>query len=446
MYRKTAVCVLFSLCLAALMVALGGCPPSTGSGNEPTPTGCGNEPITIGTVTPVSGQNLRATEITLTGGCFDQTTTVILISDQSQEYQCTNIVREDAEHLKAKTPVGIPVGVYAIRAARGGQSFNLPHAFTATANIVVTGGPESLLYVVDVSDLDHPEELLEIQPWGQGVPQGTTDPTVNYNATRVYFGGDESDTQQALYGADLATGGARQKITSNVVPYYGSPDASPVGPKITFVGAEVVSNVPDVYVVNEDGSGQVMIADHEDLLVVNGDNTGSWGLSSPVFSPDGAQIACIRSTLCPGCTHDWYSVIMVMNADGSGKHVAYWEPEERFYANLRWTWDNLLVWQRRDSDVSPQQIVALDMDTAEFFTITPPDDTWGDFVWLVYSPVADGLILQPSYTATMAYYPITLGAGAGAAGSRSMVNVPNPAEPGAFYSHYNAMDWFGWKE
>jgi hypothetical protein len=419
------------------MAILGGCPSTTGDGNGP---------ITIGTVTPASGQNLRATEITLTGGGFGQTSTVSLISAQSKEYACTNIVLEDAEHLKVKTPVGIPVGRYAVRAARGAQFFELPDAFTAVANIVVSGGLESLIHVVDVSDLDHPEELLEIQPWADGEPSGTATPTVNYDATRVYFVGDESATQQALYGADLATGGARRKITSNAVPYYGSPDASPGGPKITFVGAESVANVPDVYIVNEDGSGQALIADHEEELVVNGDNTASWGLFSPVFSPDGTQIACIRSTLCPGCTHDWYSVIMVMNADGSGKQVAYWEPEERFYSNLRWTWDNLLVWQRRDSDVSSQQIVALDVDTGDFFAVTPPDATWEAFVWLVYSPLVDGLILQPFNTATMAYYPIVVGTGAAAAGERSLVNVPNPADPGTFHSHYSEMDWFGWND
>ncbi len=424
----------FVACLGSL---LGGCPPLL----------CGNDAaISISVVSPASGQNQRSIEITITGGCFDKTTQAFLVNAHAGTITLTIVSVEDTDTLKAQVPAGIPVGAYTVRVVRGAQAFDLANAYHATANIVVSGDYEGKFYVVDVADINQPREIRAVEPWPGQVNRWIYSPTVNYDATRVYFADFVDDEHSGIYGADLVNGGNLERITNTSILHYRNPDASPTEPLITFLGGEEVADVCDIYTVNEDGTGQTKIADHEDMVLINGDNTGSWGLWWPVFSPDGNRIAFIRETVCAGCTNDWYSVVMTMNKDGSNKQVVHWEAQVRFYDHLRWTADNYLIWDRRDSDVSPVEVVALDMNTLNFAHILPPAAQWPEFVYFTCNPSQQGLLMQPFNTSDMVYYPFAAAGANFAASTGIPLNVPDSGNASEFYHHYNFMDWFYWAD
>ncbi len=409
--------------------------------------------LSIDLVDPAQGLNVVLNELAVTGGCFDNNVTGRLISDDGEV--TLNIAAKSHENLTASIPPGIPVGEYTLELARG--ELTAAADYVAISNIVVSGAYEGKFFVVDVTDINNPLEVIEGSPFND-FSRFVNDPSVNYDGTRVYFTDEISPSQTGIWIADLVDATNNELLTDNSVPFYRSADACPTGPAAVVMGCAEVVDVCDVYIVAEDGSGQTMLADHNDVVSVNGDNTSSWGLWDPAFSPDGSQVAYIRETVCegstePDCEYDYYSVIMVMNADGSGQQVVYWEPGELSYSGLRWTWDGYLLWQRRQSESDPYEYVMMRPEDTAPFVIQPPGGTWdtewniwGEGIdWFVYSPLDDAMLLQPFDTMDLVYFPITIGSGSASGGAGSLLEVPNPEVDGERLSHYMQADWFGWR-
>ncbi|HPM76695.1 MAG TPA: hypothetical protein PK961_06355, partial [bacterium] len=387
---------------------------------------CDGEALTIAGLDPACAWTATATEIALTGGCFDADTTAKAIDSEGDE---TDLAVEliDNEHLIATLPGNEARGVYTITLYRDDLTAQVD--FTSATDIVVSDSFNGQYSVVDLCDLDHPREALIVTPIGES--NDIFHPTVNSAGERVYFVSitkGEAD-EYAIYGADLADGGNVEMLTDNQPPLYVAPSASPAGPTLAFQGCEDVTNVCSIYVVDEDGLNEKNLAPIDDILEIMGDQVGSWNNYEPVFSPDGSQVAYLREGFCDGytspevaCNHDFYSSVMVVSLDETCHGDVYSEPNAHFYANLQWTHDGYLVWQRRESDTSEQQIMMLKIDEdgeaqGEPFAVQPPagNETWAEFWWLVYSPLETAMILQPFNTWDLVYYPLQVGTGDAAA-------------------------------
>lgn len=282
--------------------------------------------LEIEAAAPAAGLNLVANDVELGGGCFDSTATAVLIDDDGQERDLDVVEAEDA-FMTVTIPAGIALGQYTIQVTRG--ELTAETDYTAISEIVVGGLYEGAFHVLDIAEVNNPEQALVVQPWPEEYNRWIGHPTVNHEGLRVYFWDEDSPSQGGIYGADLADGANVEKITNDLVMYYHTPDASPTEAKITYLGCAEVANVCDIYVVNEDGTEETLLARVDETVEVNDDTTGCQGLFDPVFSPDGSKIAYLRFTTCEGstepegCEYDYYALVMVMNADGSGKEIAY---------------------------------------------------------------------------------------------------------------------------
>ena len=428
--------VLFSLfCLLSLGLACGG---GDDDDDDDQARDCAtDDPLEITGTDPDSGFNLEEQVLNVTGGCFDDLTSARLIAAGGDEIEL-EATAPDNETLTVTVPAGIPVGSYTLSIARGDLSAETDYA--AVSNILVTAGIDWAFYVVDVSDINNPREVLKNRPMGEGLDLGV--PVVDATGTKVYFTYAPGENQNAIYRADLLDGGNVEQISPAVPAIWDSPDASPVGGQITAMGCSEVGNVCDIYVLPEDGGSATKVAALEEVLIIDGKETTSWAFAIPVYSPDGTKIAFLSDSLDGDGTH--YDVIVVMNADGSDKQIAYWEEGGvHGYNWLNWTADDHLIWGRVDDELGTQVIYMLKVGETDAVQVTAPTDGFGDFVWLVYSPLTQGFMLQPAQTAEQVYYPVTIGGGI-TAGDGVPVRVPDPNAPGEYMAHYSTAEWFGW--
>jgi len=429
---------------------------------ETAEEGCGDAALAVDSWGPACGFPGFAVTLQLTGGCFDADTAVSLVAADGAATALAATVVDEA-HVSAVVPAGTARGVYRLRVTRGDREVTKDAAYHAEADIVVSGGYEARYAVVDLCDTERPREVFRAAPWPEGSEE-VRQPTVNHDATRVYVSHTDGPDLSSIYGVDLARGTAPVKIAGDDPPLNVFPEASPVGPRIAFMGCPEVEDVCDIYVVNEDGTGKEPIARRTDALPIKitGDVTWSWHDYSPVFSPDGTRVAYLRETVCDStsngeapCENDFYSAVVVRRLEEDCHGVVYAETNARFYDHLYWTTRNQLVWQGRDADGAPQKIYVAtyageDDDDEKTMEATileaPTQDGWGDFWWMVLPPGGDALILQPLDTWDMVFYPLAGGGADTQAGAGTLLRVPDPETPGGFVSRHPELDWFTFVE
>ena len=131
------------------------------------------------------------------------------------------------------------------------------------------------------------------------------DPTNNWHV--VY------DSEGGLMSLDLNRD-ATWEITRDVNDH--SPAVSPDGSKVAVSYWQ--HDHWEVHVLNADGSGRVRLTETSARAaieqMINGETPKSWNNASPVWSPDGSQIAFLTDR-----SGGWE--IWVINADGSNQHV-----------------------------------------------------------------------------------------------------------------------------
>lgn len=203
------------------------------------------------------------------------------------------------------------------------------------------------------------------------------------------------------------------------------PSPSPDGGQIVFTGTRAGETVPDLYVVNRDGSGLHVVApnagvdytpawspdgsriaftstrdgyadvwtmkpDGTDLRKLTNGNPANAGGTSPAWSPDGARIAYVSTS---GASSD----IWVMNADGSNKRQLTSTAEQD--VDPVWSPDGNAITFRRTGGPSRRLML---------FSVSPVDGSpvysftdYGDGAMPAYSP--DGRYLtftRPGTAAT----------------------------------------------
>ncbi len=193
-------------------------------------------------------------------------------------------------------------------------------------------------------------------------------PRLNRGASRIVFSSYQTGSFE-LYTMNT-DGSGQSRLTYNDRA-DGFPFWSPDGARIVF--ESYVGNQPDLFVMNADGSGESRLTfdsgfDGEPafspdgsriawtayrnggyrIWVMNADGSGPIQLSgqayseNPAWSPDGTQIAYDADV-----DGDGWQEVLVMNADGSGQHMAYdptpqsdgwvrsWSPDGRYVAFTR---------------------------------------------------------------------------------------------------------------
>lgn len=204
--------------------------------------------------------------------------------------------------------------------------------------------------------------------------------------------------RESLYAIDLGTGQlskvARDEVRNT---FYESLDVSTDGEKLVF------SDGLDLFIMNTDGTGlRVLFED------TNPKTGGTLGADMrPAFSPDGAQIAFERSVLGGEGEYAIVPNIYVVNVDGTGLRRVT-SSEEDAYHHPDWTSDGqgLISLKERDAAKAVRGeplndyterldgLYATDLDGANERRFTDGFETRSDVV--LYSPVADKVAFRSS--------------------------------------------------
>jgi Tol biopolymer transport system component len=160
------------------------------------------------------------------------------------------------------------------------------------------------------------KEIFVINADGSGLRRLTrntvadSEPTWSPDGQKIAWTGGGQGTGEDVFVMN-ADGSDQRNLTSKL-GYQGEPRWSPDGRAILFTAVQPVQPLRgaapyrDVYVMNADGSGQRKLT-----------HTREAGEFSPAWSPDGQQITFTRLAWSQPVEVG----IVVMNADGSAKHV-----------------------------------------------------------------------------------------------------------------------------
>jgi Tol biopolymer transport system component len=152
-------------------------------------------------------------------------------------------------------------------------------------------------YQIHLINADGSGEIRLTDNPGPDISVGALFPSWSPDGKRITFTSGRDGSGWKMYAMN-ADGSALTLETTNFPGYPGKPYPfrwSPDGKRIAFTGS-----LPDVYVINADGSGETRLTDNPTT-----DFFPSW-------SPDGNKIAFVSN-------RDGSTAIYVMNSDGSAQ-------------------------------------------------------------------------------------------------------------------------------
>ena len=150
--------------------------------------------------------------------------------------------------------------------------------WSALSNVAVdTTLPSSLILVASRAGkyaIVNPstfQDSVEIAP---AVSYQPTEWTFGWGCRRVYFNArvDQSGSS-AIWGCDAFDGGNVELLTDHTVLNVNVLDGSPVEEKIVFSAYAISDNKLDIYVIDEDGTGQTKLTTFGETLVEPGGTT-----------------------------------------------------------------------------------------------------------------------------------------------------------------------------
>jgi TolB protein len=218
-------------------------------------------------------------------------------------------------------------------------------------------------------------DLFRIGADGSDTRQLTDDPALDGgaawspNGQQIAFG-SWGDAGGGLFVMDADGGNLRR-----IADFAGDPVWSPAGRQIAVTSPHGYhGDYPQIYVVAADGSRQQRLTSFENVPTP----TLSMGNNSPVWSPDGSEIAFISEQL------DGPSVVPLMGADGSNVRQLADLPGRK--AGVRWSSDGQLL--AFATDTADADIWLVRPDGSELRNLTANPAVEVEFAW---SPVAQEL-------------------------------------------------------
>jgi hypothetical protein len=215
-----------------------------------------------------------------------------------------------------------------------------------------------------------------------------------------------------------SSGGTVTSLSTTGPDSDASPDVSPDGARIAFIGYRPVADNPSVsawtlMVMNSDGSAQAPLTMHV--------NTPYTTDSAPAWSPDGQQIAYIYQSSNSTYVH-------VVNADGTGSDTPLTSAASGGGTEVNVSWSpsgNRLVYDSTNSSTSNQQLYIMDADGSNKHLLAGSDSGYGDSA-PTWSPDGNRVYFTSTQGSGIWYYSSSNGFASGSV-SRTQLSSSGPA-------------------
>ncbi len=164
---------------------------------------------------------------------------------------------------------------------------------------------------------------------------------------------------KVIFTCDRETGDNLFQVTSEQMWDIQSMDASRTTPSIVFHGHPVDGGAltSNIFTINLDGTNVQQLTQNKELV----EGIELWWPYSPAFSPNGQKIAFRGNMRTPDPGGYWWGQsIIVMDVNGTNKHILYNEPEANSgtHRDISWTRDGkFLVFLTTEGYSTPNERV-----------------------------------------------------------------------------------------
>ena len=170
-----------------------------------------------------------------------------------------------------------------------------------------------------------------------------------YNTQRVFITSPATDTTYTiqLYSVDAMTGEDLQQVTSFSAGLGAvTVDSAPFGETLVMCAYEDTdeNSLTHIYTMTETGQEMTQLTFGDEVLeLADGSQVQSIEESLPAWSPDGTKIAYLASTGLVESIGTRYTVVIVMDADGSNKEIIYERSGSAGFKDVAWLYGGEFV-------------------------------------------------------------------------------------------------------